>query len=110
MFKRKAVHDAANRTGHFFWVLDAAAWTGRADLEARVAAAIAGLKATPASEAGQPVPYPGEREELSELERRRDGIPLPLSLLEALADHFGGDAATLLLEDGCSGSGGSPAR
>jgi LDH2 family malate/lactate/ureidoglycolate dehydrogenase len=100
MFKRKAVHDAANGTGHLFWVLDPAAWSGRADFEARVAAAIAELKATPPREAGQPVLYPGEREELSERERRREGIPLPLGLLEALGDHFGSDAAALLQEDG----------
>lgn len=100
MFKRKAVHDAANGTGHFLWVLDGTAWSGRADVEARVAAAIAGLKATPPSEAGQPVLYPGERESLTERERRRDGIPLPLGLLEALGEHFGADAAALLQDDG----------
>ena len=100
MFKRKAMHDAANGTGHFLWVLDGAAWTGRADVEARVAAAIAGMKATPPSETGQEVLYPGERESLTERERRRDGIPLPLGLLEALGDHFGGDAAALLQDDG----------
>ncbi|MBW4531536.1 MAG: Ldh family oxidoreductase [Aphanothece saxicola GSE-SYN-MK-01-06B] len=96
MFKRKSVHDGANGTGHVLWVLDVAAWTGRTDFEARVAAAIAGLKATPPTEAGQAVLYPGERENLTERKRLRDGIPLPQGLLEALGDHFGADAVALL--------------
>ncbi|WP_216900527.1 Ldh family oxidoreductase [Synechococcus sp. CCY 9618] len=99
MFKRKAVHDAANGTGHLFWVLDGAAWNGRAEVEARVEAAIAGLKATPPIDAGDEVLYPGERERLTERERRRDGIPLPHALLQALGEHFGDDATALLRDE-----------
>jgi LDH2 family malate/lactate/ureidoglycolate dehydrogenase len=99
MFKSKAVHDAANGTGHLLWVLDVGAWNDRAVFEERVAEAIAALHDTPAAEPGGSVLAPGEPELRSERERRRTGIPLPRTLLADLADHFGAEALSVLLAE-----------
>ncbi len=91
MFKTKAIHDAANGTGHFFWVLDVAAWTDRSAFEREVQQAIGALHATPRLDPDQPIYYPGELEELTQAERSQTGIPIPVSLLETLRQYFGSD-------------------
>lgn len=97
LFKQKAVHDAANGTGHLLWVLDVAAWTDRSAFERRVAEAVAGLKATPTASAPAEVMAPGEPEQRQEQLRRRQGVPLPRGLLAALADQFGTELVGLLM-------------
>ena len=84
MFKNKAIHDAANGTGHLFWVLDVAAWTDRKQFEREVQKAINSLKATPRLEADEPIYYPGELEVITREQRLQTGIPIPLALIETL--------------------------
>ncbi|MCM1981633.1 Ldh family oxidoreductase [Lyngbya confervoides] len=91
MFKQKSIPDAANGTGHLLGVVDISAWTDLDRFTARVQAAIAELKATPRLEANQPLYYPGELEGLTEQVRSRSGIPVPVKLVETLADYFGAD-------------------
>ncbi|KST62776.1 Ldh family oxidoreductase [Mastigocoleus testarum] len=89
MFKNKAIHDAANGTGHLLWVLDVAAWTDRKQFEQEVQKAISSLKATPRIQAEEPIYYPGELEVITREERLQTGIPVPLVLVETLTTHFG---------------------
>jgi len=96
MFKQKSVHDADNGTGHFLWVLDVSAWTDGQAFEARVREALEGLKATPTMSPTDEVLPPGEPELRQERERRQTGIPLPVGLLEALADQFGEELVSIL--------------
>lgn len=96
MFKIKAIHDAANGTGHFFWVLDVAAWTERSTFEQDVQQAIQALHATPRLDPDQPIYYPGELEDLTQAQRSQSGIPVPTTLLDTLRQHFGTAAVALL--------------
>ncbi|MGB6300671.1 MAG: Ldh family oxidoreductase [Rivularia sp. (in: cyanobacteria)] len=89
MFKNKAIHDAANRTGHLFWVLDVAAWTDKQKFEREVQKEIKSLKETPRLEAEEPIYYPGELEEITHQQRLQNGIPVPKALIETLAEYFG---------------------
>lgn len=89
MFKQKAIHDAANGTGHFFWVLDIEAWTEREEFMQQVEKAIASLKETPLLDEKQPIYYPGELEAITREHRLIAGIPVPRSLVDELKDVFG---------------------
>lgn len=89
MFKNKAIHNAANGTGHLFWVLDIAAWTDRQQFEQEVQKAINSLKETPRLEAEEPIYYPGELETITREQRLQKGIPIPLALIETLTAYFG---------------------
>ncbi|MEO0935861.1 MAG: Ldh family oxidoreductase, partial [Cyanobacteria bacterium J06641_2] len=91
MFKNKAIHDAENGTGHLFIVIDIAAWTDREKCYEEVQKAINSLQATPRLEAEQPIYYPGELEITTREQRLQNGIPIPLSLIETLAEYFGSD-------------------
>jgi LDH2 family malate/lactate/ureidoglycolate dehydrogenase len=91
LFKRKAIHDAANGTGHLFWVMDVDAWVDRQQFYQEVQQAIATLKDTPRLDPQQPIYYPGELETIAWQERSRTGIPVPFTLIENLATHFGQD-------------------
>ncbi len=91
MFKNKAIHDAENGTGHLFLVLDVAAWTDIEKFYQEVQKAINSLKETPRLEAEEPIYYPGELEKITREQRLQNGIPIPLSLIETLAAHFGGN-------------------
>ncbi|MBW4630817.1 MAG: Ldh family oxidoreductase [Iphinoe sp. HA4291-MV1] len=91
MFKDKTIHDAANGTGHLFWVLDVEAWTKREEFEQRVQSAIASLKDTPRLDPKQPIYYPGELEAITREERLLTGIPIPQALIDDLAVYFGED-------------------
>ncbi|MEO1186857.1 MAG: hypothetical protein AAFX46_20245, partial [Cyanobacteria bacterium J06636_27] len=53
--------------------------------------AINSLQATPRLEAEQPIYYPGELEITTREQRLQNGIPIPLSLIETLAEYFGSD-------------------
>ncbi|NMG22477.1 Ldh family oxidoreductase [Brasilonema bromeliae] len=94
MFKTKAIHDSANGTGHFFWVLDVEAWTNREEFEERVQSAIASLKQTPRLDVNQPIYYPGELEAITREERLLTGIPIPQALIDDLAVYFGEDSVS----------------
>ncbi|MEM1392817.1 MAG: Ldh family oxidoreductase [Cyanobacteria bacterium P01_D01_bin.116] len=89
MFKNKAIHDAENGTGHLFLVLDIAAWTDKEKFYQEVKKAISSLKETPRLEAEEPIYYPGELEITTREQRLQNGIPIPLSLIETLTEHFG---------------------
>lgn len=89
MFKNKAIHDAANGTGHLFWVLDVAAWTDKEKFENEVQNAVNSLKETPRLEAEEPIYYPGELEIVTHQQRLKNGIPVPIALIETLLAHFG---------------------
>ena len=89
MFKNKAIHDAENGTGHLFLVLDVAAWTDIETFYQEVQKTINSLKETPRLEAEEPIYYPGELEIITREQRLKNGIPIPLSLIETLAEHFG---------------------
>lgn len=89
MFKNKAIHDAANGTGHLFWVLDVASWTDRKQFEREVQKAVNSLKETPRLQAEEPIYYPGELEIITREQRLQTGIPIPLALTQTLAAHFG---------------------
>ncbi|HEY9728277.1 MAG TPA: Ldh family oxidoreductase [Chroococcales cyanobacterium] len=89
MFKTKAIHDAANGTGHLFWVLDVEAWTNRDEFVQQVQNAIAALKYTPRLDPQQPIYYPGELEAITHNQRQQAGIPVPNALIDDLAAYFG---------------------
>jgi LDH2 family malate/lactate/ureidoglycolate dehydrogenase len=100
MFKTKAIHDAANGTGHLFWVMDVHAWGDRPQFEQEVQRAIAALRATPRLDPDQPIYYPGELEAMVRQERSQSGIPLPLALVDNLAAQFGRDCVSQYLQPG----------
>ncbi len=89
MFKNKAIHDAANGTGHLFLAMDVAAWTDKQKFEQEVQKAISSLKETPRLEAEEPIYYPGEVEIINREQRLQNGIPVPMALIETLAEYFG---------------------
>lgn len=89
MFKNKAIHDAENGTGHLFLVLDVAAWTDREEFYQEVQKAINSLKETPKLEVEESIYYPGELEINTREQRLKNGIPVPLALIETLTEHFG---------------------
>lgn len=96
MFKQKPIHDQANGTGHLFWVMDVEAWTDLHLFEQEVQRAISALKSTPRLDPDQPIYYPGELEGLTFERRSQSGIPIPMALIDALIEHFGGDSVNLL--------------
>jgi len=96
MFKTKAIHDGANGTGHFFWVLDVSIWTDRAAFEQEVERAVQALHATPRLDPEQPIYYPGELEARTQAQRSHSGIPIPVPLLATLRQQFGADVVALL--------------
>ncbi|NJS38775.1 MAG: Ldh family oxidoreductase, partial [Rhodobacteraceae bacterium] len=85
----KSIHDGLNGTGHFFGVLDVAVWCDPEVFAAEVGRAIATLKQTPRLDPDQPLYFPGELAYLTEKTRTEQGIPLPVALVQALANHFG---------------------
>lgn len=89
LFKTKAIHDAANGTGHILGVLDIAAWVDRPTFEQEVQRTLAALKTTPRLEPDQPIYYPGELEAITRETRERLGVPVPIALAEELANYFG---------------------
>lgn len=97
MFKTKAIHDAANGTGHVLWVLDVSAWTDLSTFEQEVQKTIEGLHTTPRLDPNQPIYYPGELEAITQQERSRTGIPIPMPLIESLRQHFGSEAIATLV-------------
>jgi LDH2 family malate/lactate/ureidoglycolate dehydrogenase len=99
MFKTKGIHDVNNGTGHFFWVLDVAAFTDRSTFEREVQQAILALHETPRLNPNQPIYYPGELEELTQAQRSHSGIPIPSTLLETLRQHFGAEVVALIDSD-----------
>lgn len=97
MFKNKAIHDAENGTGHLFLVLDVAAWTDREEFYQEVQKAINSLKETPKLEVEESIYYPGELEINTREQRLKNGIPVPLALIETLTEHFGNNISEYLM-------------
>lgn len=89
MFKNKAIHNAANGTGHLFFVMDVAAWSDREKFEQEVQKAVNSLKETPRLETEELIYYPGEIEIINRKQRLQNGIPIPMALIETLIGHFG---------------------
>lgn len=84
-FKKKAIHNAQNGTGHIFLVLTPSVFGHRKVFEGRVRDM---LKAYKGNQGGD-ILWPGEKEEMTRKERLRSGIPIPKKLLEALEARFG---------------------
>ncbi|BAY86923.1 putative malate dehydrogenase [Calothrix parasitica NIES-267] len=97
MFKDKSIHNAENGTGHLFLVLDVAAWTDREKFYQELEKAISSLKETPRLQAEEQIYYPGELEIITREQRLKNGIPVPLSLVETLAEHFGNNIVSKYL-------------
>ncbi|MEM9924315.1 MAG: Ldh family oxidoreductase [Cyanobacteria bacterium P01_D01_bin.50] len=89
MFKNKAIHDAANGTGHLFLAIDIAAWTDIKQFEQEVQKAINSLKETPRLATEESIYYPGELETITREQRLQNGIPIPIALIETLSKYFG---------------------
>jgi LDH2 family malate/lactate/ureidoglycolate dehydrogenase len=100
MFKNKAIHDAANGTGHLFVVFDVTAWTDRIEFEENVRRAIAELKQTPRLDLEQEIYYPGELEHNTREKRLHEGIPIPQGLIDDLTAFFGKDCVSKLCRTG----------
>jgi len=73
-----------DRLGHFFLAIDPKVFRPEGAFEDDLDALIDVLHATPAVDPAQPVLVPGDPEAESRNRRLREGIPLPLSLLEKL--------------------------
>ena len=73
-----------DRLGHFFLAIDPRAFRPEGAFEDDLDAVIDVLHATPAVDPALPVLVPGDPEAEARERRRREGIPLPASLLEKL--------------------------
>jgi LDH2 family malate/lactate/ureidoglycolate dehydrogenase len=73
-----------DRLGHFFLAIDPKAFRPEGAFEEDLDAVIDVLHGTPPVDASQPVLVPGDPEAASRERRLREGIPLPVSLLEKL--------------------------
>ena len=71
--------------GHCFMALDPSAFRERDDFLADVDALIDTLRATAPADPAQPVLIPGDPERAERARRLRDGIPMPPSLMAAIA-------------------------
>jgi LDH2 family malate/lactate/ureidoglycolate dehydrogenase len=74
--------------GHFFMILDPAAFQALAAFDARVGAFLADLRVEPAA-AGERVMAPGDVEKAEAEKRRREGIPVDRTTWGALAETAG---------------------
>ena len=72
-------------TGHFFIALDISKIISKEQMQERMARFRDQLKATPMWQEGAEMLLPGEIEYRKEQERRRDGLPIPVTTYEELA-------------------------
>ncbi len=98
LFKRKGVHDAQNGTGHLFFVIHPECLGPENLFKTRVAELLHAL--------APHGPYPGKREALTKACRRKNGIPVPIRLVEALWQRYG-EEATLVLNRAKANAGQS---
>lgn len=77
--------DGPSGTSHTFIVIDPEAVLGLHAFEARMQEFYATLKASPMWEMDARMLLPGELEHESMIERRRNGIPVPVSLMQEIA-------------------------
>ncbi len=75
--------------GHSFILLDIARWMPLDEYYARVDQFIGEIKATPRAAGAEEVLYPGERRYRAFLEKTREGIALPETVVEELAELAG---------------------
>ena len=78
------VPEGASGVGHFVLAVDIAASRPLAEFEADIERLVAELKATPRRADAEGIHYPGEREALSDVRLRREGIRLPVDTLDEL--------------------------
>ena len=81
------VPDGESGVGHFVLAIDIAASRPLAAFEADMERLIEELKATPRRPDAEGIFYPGEREALSDVRLRRDGIRLPKDTMDELRDR-----------------------
>ena len=91
MFKHKPTTDAANGTGHLFIAIDPEAFGPLDEFTSRVDEAVEAFRCAEPVDPAVPVMYPGELEAATENDRRSNGIALPRSMMEALAQAAGVD-------------------
>ncbi len=72
-------------TGHFFIAMDISKIISKEQMKERMALFKDRLKATPMWQEGAEMLLPGELEYRKEVERRRDGLPIPVTTYEELA-------------------------
>ena len=72
-------------TGHFFIAMDISKIISKEQMKERMAQFKDRLKATPMWQEGAEMLLPGELEYRKEVERRRDGLPIPVTTYEELA-------------------------
>jgi LDH2 family malate/lactate/ureidoglycolate dehydrogenase len=87
-------YDAVNRSraGHLLVALDIEAFQPRAEFDRRMESYIERLKAVPVAAGHEGVFYPGEREAISDVRLRQEGLTLPeetLANLQELARSAG---------------------
>src|SRR5690606_38785075 len=94
------------RRGHLFIVINPPVFVPRAVYVLGMAAYLADLRAAE-GRAGQVVMAPGDREWAFRRERRRDGIPLPASLVEeylSIAKAYGLDGGDFIVNEEAAGT------
>ena len=76
--------DQPDNLGHFFLAIDPDAFRGDGGFASELDDAIDVLHAVPPADPARPVLVPGDPEATTRVERQRDGIPLPDTLIEKL--------------------------
>lgn len=94
--------------GHFFLAIDPLFFREDNGFEDDLDDFVEALRGSPALDEGRPVQVAGDPEYRREEERRRDGIPLPPTLVGRLREIASAAGAAFLL-DGAGGSDGTPA-
>ena len=87
-------------TGHFFLVLDPAAFRSREDFQSDLEDLLGRMRAIAPSDPAQPVLIPGDPEHDSVDRRRRDGIPMVQTLVDEVRTVCTQSGADFLLEAG----------
>ena len=85
-------------TGHFFLVLDPAAFRSQEDFKADLGGLLGRLRAIVPSDPAQPVLIPGDPEHDMVLARRRDGIPMVQTLVDEVRLVCSESGAAFLLD------------
>ena len=86
-------------TGHFFLVLDPAAFRSRDDFQAGLGELLGRLRGVLPSDPDQPVLIPGDPEHDTVDQRRRTGIPMVQTLVDEVRAVCRESGAAFLLND-----------
>lgn len=85
-FGPKQSSDSLPNVGHFFLVIDPKAFRAESDFESDLDEIIDTLHATPPKDSRRPVLAAGEPENQTHSQRSREGIPVPVALLQQLSE------------------------